>query len=113
MKQLQVLAKHLLLKAYRATLDKLQSAIISGFENKVNLFLIMGILYIIICSVFYFFFWRGYVDSLSKIIYKTKNMLSIIPKEVLASLNSIHKLLKITTTSIKTKPNPNVQLKEI
>lgn len=113
MKQLQVLAKHLLLKAYRATLDTLQRAIVSGFENKINLFLIMGILYIIICSVFYFFFWRGYVDSLSKIIYKTKNMLSIIPKEVLASLNSIHKLLKITTTSIKTKPNPNVQLKEI
>ena len=34
-------------------------------------------------------------NNLSQIIFKTKNMLNIIPKEVLSELNNIHMLLDL------------------
>ena len=113
MKQLQILIKYMLLSVYRNLLNSLQDSIFDGFDNQKQLFLILGIIYLSICFLLYVFFWRTYVNSLSKIIYKTKNMLSIIPKEVLASLNSIHKLLKLNTSStlppkpvVKNVPSP-------
>ena len=60
------------------------------------------LLYVIIISVylglvfaFYLCIWIPFEKRLNQTIYKTKNMLSIIPKEVLASLANIHKLLDI------------------
>jgi hypothetical protein len=58
-------------------------------------FVIAVILYISIIFLAFFFIWIPFIRSLNSIIYKTKNMLSIIPKEVLASLSNIEKLLGI------------------
>lgn len=44
--------------------------------------------------------WRYYISSLNKVIYKAKNMLTIIPFEILISLSSIYKLLQIKITTI-------------
>ena len=108
MKQLQILIKYMLLSVYRNLLNCLQDSIFEGFHSQKQLFLILGIIYLSICFLLYVVFWKTYVNSLSKIIYKTKNMLSIIPKEVLASLNSIHKLLKLNTSStVPPKPVVN------
>ena len=49
---------------------------------------------------FYLLYWRPFVTKLDKDIYKTKNMLSIIPKEVIASLKNINNLLNLGSTSI-------------
>jgi ABC-type proline/glycine betaine transport system permease subunit len=48
--------------------------------------------------VVYFGVWVPFEKQLNQTIYKTKNMLCIIPKEVLASLTNIHKLLDIGQT---------------
>ena len=58
-------------------------------------FVIAVILYISIIFLAFIFIWIPFIRSLNSIIYKTKNMLSIIPKEVLASLSNIEKLLGI------------------
>lgn len=44
--------------------------------------------------------WRYFISSLNKVIYKAKNMLTIIPFEILISLSSIYKLLQIKITTI-------------
>ena len=49
---------------------------------------------------FYLLYWRPFETKLDKDIYKTKNMLSIIPKEVIASLKNINNLLNLGSTSI-------------
>ena len=100
MKQLQMLFRFVLTKVFREVFDALSNAIADGFDKKEQLILIMIIAYLVICFGLYILFWRGYVNSLTRIIYKTKNMLLIIPKEVLSSLTSIHKLLNITSTNI-------------
>ena len=100
MKQLQMLFRFVLIKVFREVIDALSNAIADGFDKKEQLILIMIIAYLVICFGLYILFWRGYVNSLTRIIYKTKNMLLIIPKEVLSSLTSIHKLLNITSTNI-------------
>merc|ERR1712032_1603604 len=79
------------------------------FENIFNnsLYLFKSI-YILILSIFlslffvcYLFVWKPFEQNLSDNIYKTKNILSIIPKEILAGLNNIHKILGIEPNSLK------------
>ena len=100
MKQLQILFRFLLTKIFQDIINALSNAIGDGFDKKEKLLLIMIIAYLVVCFGLYILFWRGYVNSLTKIIYKTKNMLLIIPKEVLSSLTSIHKLLNIASTKM-------------
>ena len=57
----------------------------------------MCIVFILLFFLIYILIWRRYVESLNTIIYQTKRMLAIIPKDILASLKSIGKLLDIKT----------------
>lgn len=56
--------------------------------------------------------WRYYISSLSKVIYKAKNMLTIIPMEILMTLSSIYKLLHIKTILL-INSNQSTKKKEI
>ena len=58
-------------------------------------FLIMLLCYLGLCSLLFLFIWLPFLDNLNSLIYKTKKMLSIIPKEVLASIQNIEKLLDL------------------
>ena len=51
---------------------------------------------IIIITLFFAFYIIPFIYKLDQDIYKTKNMLSIIPKEVLASLRNISVLLNLS-----------------
>ena len=57
-------------------------------------FIIIIILYLIIVSIIYIVYWFPIIISLNNTIYKTKNMLSIIPINILASQNNINFLIK-------------------
>ena len=63
-------------------------------------FVIMIIIYLSFILLGLFFLWIPFVKNLNSIIYKTKNMLSIIPKEILASLSNIDKLLDMDKSTI-------------
>ena len=45
--------------------------------------------------ILYFIAWIPFIRKLDMAIYKTKNMLTIIPRDVLASVFNIQKLLDI------------------
>jgi hypothetical protein len=57
-------------------------------------FIIITIIYFIIVSIIYIIYWFPIIISLNNTIYKTKNMLTIIPIKILASRNNICFLLK-------------------
>jgi hypothetical protein len=70
-------------------------------------FVIMIIIYLSFILLGLFFLWIPFVKNLNSIIYKTKNMLSIIPKEILASLSNIDKLLDMDKSTINGNNNNN------
>ena len=70
-------------------------------------FVIMLSIYLCVIFVIFLLIWVPFVKNLNSIIYKTKNMLRIIPKEVLASISNIDKLLNIDKSAAKTNKNPN------
>ena len=57
-----------------------------------NLYSLLFIVYISIFSFIFFFYWIPFVNNLNVVLYKTKNLLSIIPKEVLMNINGIYSL---------------------
>ena len=57
---------------------------------------IFFLVFISIVTLIYLCYFLPTINSLNKIIYKTKNMLSIIPLNILASQNGVSKLLNIS-----------------
>jgi len=70
-------------------------------------FVVMIIIYLSFILLGLFILWIPFVKNLNSIIYKTKNMLSIIPKEILASLSNIDKLLDMDKSTINGNNNNN------
>ena len=56
---------------------------------------LISIFALIICGIFWFY-WIPMIRVLNMEIYKTKNMLTIIPVQILASLPNIRELLNIS-----------------
>ena len=97
MKHIQFVSKHLMFLLFEETLLILQNSITEELNEQEQSIVIGYSVYIVIIVFVFLCVWRKYVSALSKVIYKTKNMLSIIPKEVLSTLSSIHRLLNINT----------------
>ena len=55
----------------------------------------MCICFICVISFLFFVLWIPFIKRLSTIIYKTKKMLMIIPKDILMNISCIYSLLDI------------------
>ena len=53
------------------------------------------IILLLLMTTFYLAYWIPTIFTIDEDIYKTKNMLSIIPKDVLATIPGINKLLNL------------------
>lgn len=87
--------------AFDSLINILHSSFLDILDNLKIIVIIMYVVCILFILFNYFFYWKRFELNLDQTIYKTKNMLSIIPKEVLASLDTIHKLLNIQTKAKK------------
>ena len=65
--------------------------------NKINL--IINIIFIILVSFGFCFIWIPFIYKQDKNLRKIKNMLSIVPSELLTNLNNINNLLEIDESS--------------
>lgn len=69
------------------------------FKNFIYFFSIMllmsNLLYFILTSGAYLIVWKPYENKMNKLVYQTKNMLSILPKETLLTISNIVTLLDI------------------
>lgn len=95
MKELTMIVRFVVNPSIDFLCGKLNDSIAS-INDSLELFVIIYYI-ILICVVMfcYFGYWVRFLNKLNQTIYKTKNMLYIIPKEVLASLTTIPKLLEI------------------
>ena len=83
------------MKVVQSALDNLFDAIHVAFEDTLRIWLIINIVFIIVVFLGFTAFWLPFVLGENETIYKTKNMLSIIPKEVLFTLPHINIMLGI------------------
>ncbi len=93
---------------YDSLLQKFYESIYDYWSSKYHLCSVLIVLLIIGITLFFAAYIIPFIYKLDQDIYKTKNMLSIIPKEVLASLRNISVLLNLSnavkpTTSTKNK----------
>ena len=71
---------------------------IFDLTDKVSL--IINVVYIAVVFIGFFFIWLPFVLEENETIFKTKNMLSIIPNEILISLPHINIMLGIEEENI-------------
>ena len=93
------------LKAYRYIIRGCISGLFTTFTAEINDYInnkslimniVLGIFVIFVLS-FYCGVWIRYERKLNNTIYKTKNMLSIIPVTILANIPSVFKVLEINS----------------
>lgn len=89
---------------------KMQESIEKYFNNNSNILYIMIWVFIGLVGCLYFFVLMPIEANLNEMIYKTKNMLSIIPREVLATLPQIKKMLNIDNSNTKSKQQKTVAI---
>ena len=102
--RLSVMRRFYLNPFFNGLLEEFYDSIWKYWNSKYNLYLALIIILIIAITLFFIVYVIPFIYKLDQDIYKTKNMLSIIPKEVLASLRNISVLLNLSN-AIKTAPS--------
>lgn len=95
MKDLNIMWKYLIKGSFNDTLTSLHNEMIKDLDMKRLVYIINFTCFIGLIISLYFLFIIPHQVATHKSIYDTKNMLSIIPIEVLAELKNIQKLLNI------------------
>jgi hypothetical protein len=95
LKEIEIITEYLLIPSLVNLREKLDLTVQNYFEKIKIITYVMSIIIIVFFTLLYFLLWTKYVESLNDIIYQTKKMLAIIPKDILSSLNSVNKLLNI------------------
>ena len=93
--QLRVLRNYFVRPIFNFITQQLYYSIEHHWNNMKTLYLALMILFIIGIVFGFFAYWVPFLLKLDKDIYRTKGLLSIIPKEVLASIENINILLNL------------------
>ena len=93
--QLSMIRRYFLLPIYNDTLNEFYSCISHFWRTSYDIFLAVMIILLLLMTTFYLAYWLPTIYSIDEDIYKTKNMLSIIPKDVLTTIPGINKLLNL------------------
>ena len=99
LKEMEMINEYYFIPIFNLIMDQLDDAIVKNFDKRKLITVSMSIIYISFFVIIYLFVWQRYVESLNMVIYKTKKMLAIIPKDILAGLTTIQKLLDIKNTN--------------
>lgn len=92
--------KFIIIPAFISILNSLYFAIEYEANIVEKVILVFILFYLVIYLVFYISIWKPFEMRLNNAIYKTKNMLSIIPIEVLVTIKNIDVLLEIDRSSL-------------
>ena len=94
-KHATIIFRFVVMKIVQSALDNLFDAIHEAFEETTTVCYIINITFMALVTIGFFLFWLPFVLGENDTIYKTKNMLSIIPNEVLFTLPHINIMLGI------------------
>ena len=90
-----IIYRFVVMKVVQSALDNLFDAIHVAFDQTNENSYIINIVFMVVVFIGFFALWLPFVLGENETIYKTKNMLSIIPKEVLFTLPHINIMLGI------------------
>ena len=90
-----IIYRYVVMEVVQSALDNLFDAIHLAFDNTSRISIVINVVFIGVVFLGFFALWLPFVLGENETIYKTKNMLSIIPKEVLITLPHINIMLGI------------------
>ena len=90
-----IIYRYVVMKVVQSALDNLFDAIHLAFDTTDKISLVINGIFICVVIIGFFAVWLPFVLGENETIYKTKKMLSIIPKEVLITLPHINIMLGI------------------
>ena len=108
--RLKIIRKYYIEPVYKYLTEQFMDSITKFWDNCNTLYIALLIILLIGLTGFYLLYWKPFEIKLDKDIYKTKNMLSIIPKEVIASLKNINTLLNLGTNTINSSSGGKDQI---
>ena len=94
-KTANIIYRFVVMKVVQSALDNLFDAIHVAFDITTEMSYVINIIFMVVVFIGFFAMWLPFVLGENETIYKTKNMLSIIPKEVLFTLPHINIMLGI------------------
>ena len=95
-----MIRRYFLLPIYNETLNDFYISIRDFWSTSYDIFLAVMVILLLLITTFYSAYWIPTIFSIDEDIYKTKNMLSIIPKDVLATIPGINKLLNLGNVTL-------------
>ena len=93
--KLSMIRRYLLLPIYNDTLNNFYVSMRDFWSTSYDIFLAIMIVFLLLVTAFYLAYWIPSIILQDESIYKTKNMLAIIPKDVLTTIPGINKLLNL------------------
>ena len=90
-----MIRRYFLLPIYNDTLNEFYKSINNFWGTSYDIFLAVMVVLLLLITGFYLAYWIPSIYSIDEDIYKTKNMFSIIPKDVLSTIPGINKLLNL------------------
>ena len=90
-----IIYRYVVMEVVQSALDNLFDAIHLAFDDTSRISIVINALFIGVVFIGFFAMWLPFVLGENETIYKTKNMLSIIPREVLITLPHINIMLGI------------------
>ncbi len=87
--QLSMIRRYFLLPIYNDTLNDFYKSINNFWGTSYDIFLAVMIVLLLLTTTFYLAYWIPTIYSIDEDIYKTKNMLSIIPTNILIYKNNV------------------------
>ena len=90
-----IIYRFVIMKVIEQSLNKLFDAMRLNFDETMKISLIINIIFMAFVTIGFFIFWIPFISEENETIFKIKNMLCIIPKDVLLDLPNIDERLGI------------------
>ena len=100
---LTVLKDYIIIPCFNQLYKSVESTVLYSKKKLMTIYIIPSAVIAIVILFIFFVNWKKFSDKLNETIYKTKNMLSIIPIKSLIKINNIGKLLGIEEKGYKQK----------
>ena len=94
--EVNFLFSHIILSSIEEERNLTLDNIIENISSNKRIYNILLTVYFFLILVLYMLYWRPIINNITFLIYKTKNILTIIPVEILASQTNIKSLLNIS-----------------
>lgn len=94
--EVNFLFNHIILSSIEEERNITLYNIIENVSSNKRIYVILLIIYFLLILVFFMLYWRPIINNITALIYKTKNILTIIPVEILANQTNIKSLLDIS-----------------